>query len=185
MSVTRTEESRGRTVVRRATVDDAGGIASVHVRSWQAAYVGQVPDDYLAGLVASEREPMWRASLSSFRWPGEGCFAAVGDDQVVGFASFGPSRDTDGAGVGELYAIYSLADWWDRGVGRSLLGAVVAQLGSAGYRVATLWVLDTNARAQRFYEAGGWKWDGADKVDDARGFTLRELRYRRLLDADS
>ncbi len=42
-------------------------------------------------------------------------------------------------------------------------------------------MLDTNVRAQRFYEAAGFAPDGAVKVDDTRGFPLRELRYRRSL----
>jgi hypothetical protein len=44
-------------------------------------------------------------------------------------------------------------------------------------------VLDTNQRARRFYEAGGWHSDGTLKQEpwpDA-GFTLSEVRYRRPL----
>ena len=44
-------------VVRLAHVDDAAGIADVHVRSWQEAYAGIVPDSYLTGLDAHERTP--------------------------------------------------------------------------------------------------------------------------------
>jgi hypothetical protein len=44
-----------------------------------------------------------------------------------------------------------------------------------------LWVLDANERARRFYERTGWAPDGADLTDDSRGFTIREVRYRRDL----
>jgi hypothetical protein len=37
-------------ITRDAELRDAGGIAKVHVRSWQAAYAGIVPDEDLAQL---------------------------------------------------------------------------------------------------------------------------------------
>jgi hypothetical protein len=42
-------------------------------------------------------------------------------------------------------------------------------------------VLDSNARARRFYEAGGWHADGAAKQDDSFGVPMTEERYRRSL----
>jgi hypothetical protein len=41
-------------------------------------------------------------------------------------------------------------------------------------------MLDSNNRARRFYEAGGWAADGAAKLDDRPGFMLHEVRYRRV-----
>jgi hypothetical protein len=42
----------------------------------------------------------------------------------------------------------------------------------------TLWVLDTNERARRFYEARGWRADGTSKSDASRGSPVVEVRYR-------
>jgi RimJ/RimL family protein N-acetyltransferase len=50
-----------------------------------------------------------------------------------------------------------------------------------GYLQVTLWVLDGNARARRFYEAAGFHPDGAVEEDDRSGFALREVRYRKEL----
>ena len=49
--------------IRVATEGDAAGIARVHVRSWQEAYAGIVPDAYLASLDADERTAQWRTYL--------------------------------------------------------------------------------------------------------------------------
>jgi len=65
--------------------------------------------------------------------------------------------------------------------GRELMTATLDFLANLGYTQVTLWVLDTNARARRFYEAAGFRADGALKVDDGRGFPLSEVRYRRSL----
>jgi hypothetical protein len=51
----------------------------------------------------------------------------------------------------------------------------------AGFAEATLWVLDTNERARRFYAAGGWTLDEVTRQDDSHGFPIDEVRYRRSL----
>jgi ribosomal protein S18 acetylase RimI-like enzyme len=61
------------------------------------------------------------------------------------------------------------------------MSAALAELARGGYQHATLWVLDTNARARRFYDAAGFRPDGAEKTDDSRGFPVTEIRYRRSL----
>jgi RimJ/RimL family protein N-acetyltransferase len=61
------------------------------------------------------------------------------------------------------------------------MDGAVAGLAQFGYVEATLWVLDANARARRFYERAGWAPDGAVMTDDSRGFRIREVRYRRTL----
>ena len=46
-------------------------------------------------------------------------------------------------------------------MGRELFEGVTRALRDAGYARATLWVLEANAPARRFYEKAGWSWDGA------------------------
>jgi hypothetical protein len=45
--------------IRRAVADDARGIAQVHVKSWQAAYRGLLPQSYLDALSVEQREAFW------------------------------------------------------------------------------------------------------------------------------
>jgi len=172
--------------VRRAEVGDAAAIARVHVGSWRVAYRGLIPQDYLDRLDPEERREMWARGLATSRWPRSGTLVAEGDDGVVGFTHIGPSRDDDAdPTVGEVAALYALSAVWGTGVGRVLMAAALDGLSEAGYAQATLWVLDSNARARRFYEAVGWRPDGVVKVDATRGFPLSELRYRRPLGSSS
>jgi ribosomal protein S18 acetylase RimI-like enzyme len=106
----------------------------------------------------------------------------VDEVKMVGFAHLCPARDDDASPeVGEVTAIYLQPENWGRGAGRLLMDQALTALVEAGFSEAVLWVLDTNSRAQRFYRAGGWRADGTAKVDDRRGFPLREIRYRRTL----
>jgi hypothetical protein len=61
------------------------------------------------------------------------------------------------------------------------MSAAVDTLRDAAFIEATLWVLDTNARARRFYEIAGWAVDDAERLEQLRGFLVREVRYRRTL----
>lgn len=159
------------------------GIAIVHVRSWQAVYRGLAPQEYLDHLEVEQRYSVWEHILGEAEWPRVGTFVAECGGDVVGFASICPTRDDDGqpASTGELAAIYLLPRAWGNGLGRALMASVLSALRDAGFDEATLWVLDTNSRARRFYEAAGWHADGAVKQDARRGFVLNEVRYRRAL----
>jgi GNAT superfamily N-acetyltransferase len=169
--------------VRRASPEDAAQIATVHVRSWQAAYRDLLPQDYLDRLDPADRLQRWRDTVLGADWPRNGVIVAVMDGKVCGFAGFGATRDTDGdpQRVGEVAAIYLLPEAWGKGLGRSLMADALGYLAAAGYMQATLWALESNARARRFYAMGGWAEDGVVKQDDSRGFSITEVRYRRQL----
>ena len=104
---------------------------------------------------------MW---LDAFADPDRrnGAFVAEEGGRVVGFASFCPSRDEDAPrATGEVPAIYVEPPAMGKGVGRKLLEEATAELRLAGFTRATLWVLEGNERARRFYENEGWTWDGS------------------------
>jgi hypothetical protein len=44
---------------------------------------------------------------------------------------------------------------------------------------AVLWVLAGNRRGRMFYEACGWKPDGADRAESLTPYSLPEVRYRK------
>jgi hypothetical protein len=103
-------------VIREASIEDAAAIADLHVRSWQAAYRGIVPDVILDGLSVEARRNFWT--------------------RTIGRAFTDPSND------------------------------------------ARIWVIEANARGRRFYEAAGWRPDGARQAIDFDGAMVDEVRYR-------
>ena len=80
-------------VIREATSDDARAIAEVHVASWRWAYRGDLPAEFLDGLTVDDREREWREWLTPEQ--GAGTLVALEGGVIVGFCSFGPSRDDD------------------------------------------------------------------------------------------
>lgn len=169
------------TVIRAARVGDAAQIAVVHVRSWQGAYRGLLPQAYLDQLDPAERVGRWERSLAEADAGRTGVLVADAGGDLLGFASYSPSRDSgaDPGRVGEIGAIYLLPSAWGKGIGKRLMKATLACLAKVGFVQVTLWVLDSNVRARRFYEAGGWSADGEQKLDESRGFPITQVRYRR------
>ncbi len=168
--------------VRPARIDDAAAMGRVHVRAWQVAYRGQMPDEYLDGLSTEDRAKMWSNALARRDDSRPTLVAIDHDEQVVGFAAVGPAADAPG--TGELYAINIDPHRWGRGYGRALLATAEVELASLGYSEAVLWVLPGNMRARRFYEAAGWTTDGAERTTEVLGVVVSEIRYRRGLSQD-
>ncbi|MHC4939427.1 MAG: GNAT family N-acetyltransferase [Planctomycetota bacterium] len=157
--------------IRRATPEDAAGVAAVHVGSWRETYAGIFPDDFLAGLSVEDRAEYWGKVLAD-----PATWVACDGDEIVGFLNVGPSRDEDLEEAQEIYCLYVLRSHHDRGLGRQL---VEACLEFAGKGTLSLWVLERNDRARRFYEKAGFFADGTSKPAGIFGLQDPKMRYRR------
>jgi ribosomal protein S18 acetylase RimI-like enzyme len=161
--------------IRPANEDDAQAIATVHVRSWQTAYRGVVPDSYLDSLSIEKRTTFWRGFLQEPSRPE--IWAADADPPIIGWATVSQSRDKDAPPrTGELNAIYVLPEYWSSGVGRALWIKARERLGERGFDRVTVWVLAENVRAIRFYKAAGFS-AGLEQDIEIGGKVLREVRY--------
>lgn len=168
--------------VRRAVPGDAPAIAGIHVRSWQAAYRGLMPDELLDGLSPVEREGMWDAVISGRAGPGA-LFVAEREGTLTGFCAVAkPTRDEDGPDeVAEIGALYVDPDVWRSGTGGALMDVVLTHLSLAGWREVTLWVLRDNQPALDFYAAHRFRPDGAEQLYERSG--TYGIRLRRALGA--
>jgi GNAT superfamily N-acetyltransferase len=151
-------------------------MAEAYVASWRTAYAGLVPQEMLDELSVEGRTQQWRRQVED---PLVTTLVACDpDEQIVGLASLGPSRDGDAdTSVGELYAIYLHPGAWGTGAGATLHASAVAELART-FTSATLWVLAQNTRARAFYAKHGWQLDGAIKKDRRNEAVLDEVRYR-------
>jgi GNAT superfamily N-acetyltransferase len=171
----------GELVVRDARPEDAEGIAQVHVSSWQGAYDHIFPAGALGALddTADRRAAFWRREVEA-RVPLSTTLVAESDGEIVGFADVRPSRDEDAEPevTAELTAIYVAPHAWGTGAGRLLMTEALERLRTLGFEDATLWVLEDNPRARRFYEIAGWRVDGRAKRDEFLDTLVSEVRYR-------
>jgi GNAT superfamily N-acetyltransferase len=163
--------------VRLATAADVQQIAELQVEAWQEAYRGLLPAAFLSQQDPQQRAQQWASSLGNASYS---LLVAVSGVRVYGFCALTPSRDPDPEpNTGEVAAIYVHPLAWRKGYGRGLLEAAVRIAREKGYVRITLWVLDTNDMARRFYEANGFRVDGHTKNEPVQGGSLPHVRYVR------
>ena len=167
---------QGAPSIRPAGPADAGDIEQLRVAGWQTAYRGILPDAYLDRM---RLDVPRRRTLLAARAAAGVESVAVQAGAIVGWVAGGPTRDASraGPGQGEIYACYVQPEWWGRGVGRLLMTHAVSALAGAGLDDVTLWVLEDNHQARRFYEACGFQPDGTRQLLDLGG-PVPEVRYQ-------
>ena len=166
---------------RRATLDDVGRVAQIHVAAWKATYTGLVDQAALDARTVDKRVDQWTEVLSGRQWLDHLVYVAEVDDRIEGFARVGPSDDpdVDRATTLNVFALYLDPEERGRGLGTALLDHVLEEATAAGYRLATLYVLIDNVAARRFYERRGWQPE-PEVVTECLGDGTEapQLRYR-------
>lgn len=170
---------------RVTTTDDAQSIAALHLASWQSAYRGILPDAYLDSLDAPARAGMWHEDIARAR-------VHVVAREVVGvglvaFCAVAPSRDADAnTETWEIWNLHAAPEARGKGYGTELFKVAAEMARAARATALTLWVVEENRSAQRFYEREGMVPDGARQLHTlAPNATLNEIRYRLPLGAET
>jgi GNAT superfamily N-acetyltransferase len=165
--------------VRLARESDAPAVGLVQAAVWRDAYAGVLPAQVLDTFEPTAFANAWRRSLAA---PPEAVYrllVACAGDQVVGFASIGPSQDPDASPeTGELSAVGVHPRARRAGHGSRLLNATVDTLRGAGAETVHTWVLADDEATRAFLVQAGLVPDGAfrDRVVSPDGLTAREVR---------
>lgn len=173
-------------LVRDVLLEDAPRIAQIHVRCWQHAYRGIVPQELLDSLDVARREAQWTRVLGDVDAAPERGATLVSvdvDGAITGFVQTGvpQAEGPHDPGLGELYAIYLDPAAIGTGVGRELLQAATERMRQSGFTHARLDVLPGNERARRVYERAGWRTNGEPWDVQHGDYVLPHQRYVRDL----
>ena len=151
------------------TDEEIMGKAYVHWKSWHEAYTGIVSQEYLDKLTLEKCEKM------AFSWP-DNTIVAKENGNVIGFVCYG-DRGEEAPDVGEIFALYVLADYYGKGVGRKLMDVGLEQI--KHFSQVRLWVLKENRRAIRFYEKCGFQPDGTEMTSPNISATEIRMTLKR------
>jgi ribosomal protein S18 acetylase RimI-like enzyme len=144
--------------IRAATDADVLQMAKVHITSWRETYPGLLPDSMLARLSIAEEAIRWQRMLDHPRERSEAAFVAELEGLVVGYGSCGGQRTPllrERGFTAEIGELYVLGFAHRRGFGSGLMKAMAEMFIERGHRAMSLWVLEENSRARRFYEGLG------------------------------
>jgi GNAT superfamily N-acetyltransferase len=155
--------------IREARTEDAEAAVRAHEAAWDAT-LAEPAGKRLGELSPfQDRVDAFRSGLEHVSADARVWVAERGGE-IVGLAVV-RREDADTVQLKDLY-VAPVA--WGSGVAATLMETAIASI--VGVTVATLWVVETNARARRFYEREGWAPDGATRQTP---FGVPELRYRR------
>jgi GNAT superfamily N-acetyltransferase len=150
--------------VRLARPDEAELLARIQQQAWDRAErdlsVRGEHHDLRELTEELEADLTGRASPEVRLW-------VFDEPPVLGYVRTIPSPDddADASGVSQVSAIFVAPERWGSRVGQALMAHALDDLRSRQYREATLWVIEGNDRARRFYEHGGWQLDpGVQRV---------------------
>lgn len=168
--------------LKQAGAQDAPAISLIHAASWRCAYCGLLPQDYLDSISDLHWVEPFKKLLcgSAMR-----ALLAYKGETPVGCVSYG-EHGMEGApppppGWGNVLTLYVHPNHTRKGYGTALLRAAENGLRQQGYTHVYLYVLDTNSNARRFYERGGYTWDGTGIDCPIGPVTVRDLRYLKTL----
>ncbi|HTJ22252.1 MAG TPA: GNAT family N-acetyltransferase [Gemmatimonadaceae bacterium] len=169
-----------RSFVRAARRADIEEIARLHITSWRASYRSFVPGDLLDAQDLDERRELFtRRFDDGMRFFVDDCAGAL-----RGFVSLGPALDDDldPRRVWTVHNLHISPELRGRALGASLLDAATNAAAEAGAETITLWVIEGNDGARRFYERHGMRCDGRVKIDRLLGVVdVTEVRYAKAI----
>ena len=142
--------------ILQANKKEAQNIAKIHYSVWTTAYSGIVPDVYLQKMSLESLVNFWKKHIVDLKENNNDIVLIAKDKKhgVIGFASGGPERTHNFPSYQmELYGLYVLNDFQNKGVGTMLLNSFVKLLKqkSPDCTGCLVWVLKNNPY-KKFYE---------------------------------
>lgn len=159
--------------IRRAELDDAPGIAKVHVDSWRTTYKDIIPNDFLNNLSYEQRTELWKKNIA--RTDNYVVISENNEGQIIGFADAWKRNNNVVVNSGDLTSIYLLEEYQGNGIGKRLLKELFGHFKQMGYKKIFVEVLEEN-KTRFFYEYYGAKLVKTVQIKIG-GKVLNELIY--------
>lgn len=164
-------------IIRRATPEDAAGIAAVQVATWQTAYAGILDQTYLDAMDVETKAEQTEAFI---RGNQDYRMVAVVNGEIAGYSIAAWNTTEPFADEWYLRSLHVHPRHQGSGLGRALLDDVKSEGKARGANHLYFDVLSLNAPAIGFYERQGatfvqvgiFTLEGVDYPTDHYVFTL-------------
>lgn len=138
--------------IRKGIYSDSPAIAGVHVLSWKESYQNILSQKILDQVTVKKRQKMWDKILSN-KNKEEVCFVALSKNKnIIGFIHGGKARKPLDAKDIEIYSLYLLKKFQNKGIGSILFKKFKAQFPN---KKIHLWVLRNNPTTLFYEKMGG------------------------------
>lgn len=162
--------------IRKMNVTDVPSVVDINIEMWKKTYSG-IMDEEIFIMRDKNKENNIRIMREKI-CKNDCCYkVAISDNKVIGFIGYGENKDAniEVENLGEVYAIYILEEYHNKGIGKSLIEEAKRDLKKKGYNAVLIWTLKEN-KNRKFYERLGGKKVLFREVD-ILGHKFKEVGY--------
>ena len=159
---------------------DAPIIAQIHTDSLIQSHTELIPTHLQSRTLSPNVEHRTRGWAGWLKRSKAFTLVARVDGEIVGFLAMHEIKSTriDGK-VGEVTAVFIHPNFWQKGIGQQLMQQLLADAQTHQFTTLTVWVLETNIPALKFYQSIGFQPDGKKRIFLENGEnTLHEQRHQ-------
>ena len=118
-------------IIRKANIEDAEKIIDINIEVWNTTYKDLIAKEIIDRLQYKDEERI--AKIKKSIKEKQHTIVAEVDGVIVGFHTFGKSKDINFENSGEIYAGYVLDNYQGLGLGRKMAVACMKELLDKGY----------------------------------------------------
>ncbi len=140
-------------VIRKAKPEEAEQIIDISIEVWNTTYKNIIAQDIIDKLQSKDEARIERTKNNIKE--NQNTFVAEVDGKIVGFNTYGRSRDDNYANSGEIYAGYILDDYQGLGLGRKMAVECMKELLNQGFTTLVTKCLEGNPSNEFHKSLGG------------------------------
>lgn len=148
--------------IRKAVSTDALGITIVNVYTWKTQYTGLLPDELIDLRIREIKQNSDK--IKNRIKNGTKYYVVEEENCIIGFCSFGESRDEKYKEYGEIYALYLLEGFQGEGLGRKFFDLAISYFKEKGFDKFIVKCLIGNP-SEEFYKHMGGKIIGQTQIE--------------------
>ena len=142
--------------IRKITEEEAEEKIDINVKVWWTTYRGLIPDEIIAKLQTKTQERI-ESQKQTIREKNN-TYGIYVDNKLVGFSSYGPSRDENYKDSCEIYSCYILEEYQRLHLGRKVVIKILEDFIQEGYNLV-------GNPANKFHEAIGGDFRNHTEID--------------------
>ena len=161
--------------IKIACPNDANSIAYIICETWKEAYKDIISKEFMKEKTNIEdRTILFKKILSENK---QSAYIILDNNKPCGVLPCEVSRDEDFTVTFEIIAIYFLPEYWGKGFESHTIEYVIKEIKNKGYNKISLWTLEKNERAKRFYEKCGFVADIKKECDFDENLNYERFIY--------
>lgn len=139
-------------VIRKAIPEDAERIIDISIEVWNTTYKNLIPQEVIDKLQTKDKA---RIEKQKSTIKDNHTYVVEVDGKIVGFHTFGQSKDENYPNAGQIYAGYILDKYQGLGLGRRMAIECMKELKKEGYKTLITKCLVGNSSNEFHKSLGG------------------------------